>query len=56
MPRKARNYLTGMPYHVVQRGNNPNNGVRVIGQMILYHNSTLTPLIMPFISCGRLIM
>lgn len=22
MPRKARNYLTGMPYHLVQRGNN----------------------------------
>ncbi len=22
MPRKARNYLAGMPYHVVQRGNN----------------------------------
>ena len=22
MPRRARNYLIGMPYHVVQRGNN----------------------------------
>ena len=24
MPRRARNYLPGFPYHVVQRGNNRN--------------------------------